>query len=169
MALIFGTTKNFYDARGQEIKPKPVRSGKPVSLFVIHYLGLFSQHKIDLINVSGGIPFVHGGPFISASRHDRHPKGVPFKGAPLPFQMGGRVLTITKAEIITRICDKAHLSKDDAFEIVENTLDIIKASLERGVTVKIPALVDLLFVPNISARGATPKPVLKSSSLSTTF
>ena len=78
-------------------------------------------------------------------------------------------MTITKAEIITLICDKAHLSKDDAFEIVENTLDIIKASLERGVTVKFPALVDLLFVPNISARGATPKPVLKSSSLSTTF
>ena len=35
-------------------------------------------------------------------------------------------MTITKAEIITLICDKAHLSKDDAFEIVENTFDLSK-------------------------------------------
>jgi integration host factor subunit alpha len=98
-----------------------------------------------------------GGPFISASRHDRHPKGVPFKGAPLPFQMGGRVLTITKAEIITRICDKAHLSKDDAFEIVENTLDIIKASLERGVTVKISGFGRFAVRSKHQRKGRNPK------------
>lgn len=88
MGLIFGTTKNFYDAKGQESN---LNLSAAVNLFliVIHYLGLFSQHKIDLINVSGGIPFVHGGTFHFCLLHDRHPKGVPFKGAPLPFQMGG--------------------------------------------------------------------------------
>ena len=82
--------------------------------------------------MSGGIPFVHGGPFISASCTTATLKAFPSKERLYHFRWGVQVLTITKAEIITRICDKAHLSKDDAFEIVENTLDIIKASLERG-------------------------------------
>ena len=46
-------------------------------------------------------------------------------------------MTITKAEIVTHVSDKAHFSKDDAFRIVENTFDIIKAALERGETVKV--------------------------------
>jgi integration host factor subunit alpha len=71
--------------------------------------------------------------------------------------MGGRVLTITKAEIITRICDKAHLSKDDAFEIVENTLDIIKASLERGVTVKISGFGRFAVRSKHQRKGRNPK------------
>ena len=85
--------------------------------------------------MSGGIPFVHGGTFHFCLLHDRHLKAFPSKERLDHFRWGVQVLTITKAEIITRICDKAHLSKDDAFEIVENTFDIIKASLERGETV----------------------------------
>jgi len=37
-----------------------------------------------------------------------------------------------KAEIITRFCDKAHISKEDATNLVERTFEIIKVSLERG-------------------------------------
>ena len=66
-------------------------------------------------------------------------------------------MTITKAEIITRICDKAHLSKEDAFEIVENTLDIIKASLERGVTVKISGFGRFAVRPKHQRKGRNRK------------
>jgi len=66
-------------------------------------------------------------------------------------------MTITKAEIITRISDKAHLSKDDAFEIVENTFDIIKASLERGETVKISGFGRFGVRPKRQRKGRNPK------------
>ena len=66
-------------------------------------------------------------------------------------------MTITKAEIITRICDKAHLSKDDAFEIFENTFDIIKASLERGVTVKISGFGRFAVRSKHQRKGRNPK------------
>jgi nucleoid DNA-binding protein len=44
---------------------------------------------------------------------------------------------MTKAEIISRICEKAHVAKDDATNVVEAIFEIIKASLERGEPVKI--------------------------------
>jgi integration host factor subunit alpha len=46
-------------------------------------------------------------------------------------------MTMTKDELIGRTCEKAHLSKDDATNIIEATFEIIKASLERGEQVKI--------------------------------
>ena len=44
---------------------------------------------------------------------------------------------MTKADIITRICEKAHVSKDDGTNAVEGMFEIIKTSLERGEPVKI--------------------------------
>ena len=44
---------------------------------------------------------------------------------------------MTKADIITRTCEKAHVSKDDGINAVEGMCEIIKTSLERGETVKI--------------------------------
>ena len=44
---------------------------------------------------------------------------------------------MTKADIITRICEKAHVSKDDVTNAVEGMFEIIKVSLERGEKVKI--------------------------------
>jgi integration host factor subunit alpha len=46
-------------------------------------------------------------------------------------------MTMTKAEMITRLCEKARLSKDDAIKVIDGTFEIIKSSLERGEQVKI--------------------------------
>jgi len=44
---------------------------------------------------------------------------------------------MTKAEIISRICEKAQISKEDATNVVEAVFEIIKTSLARGEKVKI--------------------------------
>jgi nucleoid DNA-binding protein len=46
-------------------------------------------------------------------------------------------MTLTKTEIVNRICEKAHASTDDAFNFIECTLKVIKASLEHGEPVRI--------------------------------
>ena len=46
-------------------------------------------------------------------------------------------MTTTKAEIVTGLCEKTNVSKDDAINLVEHTFEIINASLERGEQVKI--------------------------------
>jgi integration host factor subunit alpha len=46
-------------------------------------------------------------------------------------------MTMTRAEIVNRVCEKHGLSKDESTSIVEATFDIIKAALERGEKVKI--------------------------------
>ena len=46
-------------------------------------------------------------------------------------------MTMTKAEIVDRVCDKNKLSHTEGINIVEATFEIIKASLERGENVKI--------------------------------
>lgn len=46
-------------------------------------------------------------------------------------------MKLTKAELSTRICEKAHVPKDDAIKLVDTMFEIIKASLERGEPVKL--------------------------------
>jgi integration host factor subunit alpha len=46
-------------------------------------------------------------------------------------------MTTTKAEMVSQLCKKAHVSKEDATNLVEGTFEIIKAFLERGEPVKI--------------------------------
>ena len=66
-------------------------------------------------------------------------------------------MTITKAEIITRICGKTHLSNDDTFRIVESTFEILKASLERGEQVKISGFATFAVRTKHSRRGRNPQ------------
>ena len=44
---------------------------------------------------------------------------------------------MTKAEIVTRICEKLDGSKEDATYVVDAMFDIIKGRLEQGEDVKI--------------------------------
>ena len=44
---------------------------------------------------------------------------------------------MTKAEIVSRICEKNRISNSDAANIVEATFEVIKAALERGENVKL--------------------------------
>ena len=67
------------------------------------------------------------------------------------------MMTMTKAEIITRICEKAHISKDDAINIVEGTFEIIKASLERGESVKISTFGTFVVRTKRTRKGRNPQ------------
>ena len=66
-------------------------------------------------------------------------------------------MTVTKAEIITRLCEKTNVAKDDAFSLVEDTFDFIKASLERGEPVKISRFGTFLVRTKRPRRGRNPQ------------
>jgi len=46
-------------------------------------------------------------------------------------------MALTKADIVSRICKRNEISMTDAVNVVEAAFEVIKASLERGETVKI--------------------------------
>jgi len=46
-------------------------------------------------------------------------------------------MALTKADIVGRICKRNEISMTDAVNVVEAAFEVIKASLERGETVKI--------------------------------
>jgi len=46
-------------------------------------------------------------------------------------------MALTKADIVTRICKRNEISRTDAINVVEAAFEVIKASLDRGETVKI--------------------------------
>jgi integration host factor subunit alpha len=66
-------------------------------------------------------------------------------------------MTITKAEIIDRLCEKAHVSKDDATNLLERTFEIIKASLQRGEQVKIHGFGSFAVRTKRQRKGRNPK------------
>ena len=63
----------------------------------------------------------------------------------------------TKAEIAMRVCEKTNISKDDAANLVENTFEIIKASLERGEPVKISGFGRFMVRTKRQRKGRNPK------------
>jgi integration host factor subunit alpha len=66
-------------------------------------------------------------------------------------------MTMTKAEMIDQMCEKAHLSKDDATNIIEATFEIIKASLERGERVKISGFGSFVVRTKDPRKGRNPQ------------
>ena len=66
-------------------------------------------------------------------------------------------MTITKAEMITRICEKARLSKDDATIAIESTFEVMKAYLERGEPVKITGFGSFVIRTKRPRRGRNPQ------------
>ena len=59
--------------------------------------------------------------------------------------------------MIDQICEKAHLSKDDATNIIEATFEIIKASLERGERVKISGFGSFVVRTKDPRKGRNPQ------------
>ena len=66
-------------------------------------------------------------------------------------------MTTTKAEMITRICEKARLSKDDATIAIESTFEVMKAYLERGEPVKITGFGSFVIRSKRPRRGRNPQ------------
>ena len=59
--------------------------------------------------------------------------------------------------MIDQMCEKAHLSKDDATNIIEATFEIIKASLERGERVKISGFGSFVVRTKDPRKGRNPQ------------
>ena len=66
-------------------------------------------------------------------------------------------MTTTKAEMITRICEKARLSKDDATIAIESTFEVMTAYLERGEPVKITGFGSFVIRSKRPRRGRNPQ------------
>jgi integration host factor subunit alpha len=64
---------------------------------------------------------------------------------------------MTKAEMITRLCEKAKISKEDATTIVERTFTTMKASLEQGEPVKISGFGSFAVRTKRQRKGRDPK------------
>jgi integration host factor alpha subunit len=64
---------------------------------------------------------------------------------------------MTKAEIISRVCEKAHLSKDDATNVVEAVFEMIKSALEHGEKVKILNFGNFAVRTKRQRKGRNPK------------
>jgi len=64
--------------------------------------------------------------------------------------------TMTKAEIIRRVCEKNSVSSVDASHIVEAAFEIMKASLERGEKVKIQNFGNFAILTKNPRKGRNP-------------
>ena len=63
---------------------------------------------------------------------------------------------MTKAEIVSRICEKNRISNTDAANIVEATFEVIKAALERGENVKLTNFGQFAIRAKNTRRGRNP-------------
>lgn len=63
---------------------------------------------------------------------------------------------MTKAEIVSRICEKNRISNTDAANIVEATFEVIKAALERGENVKLMNFGQFAIRAKNARRGRNP-------------
>ena len=65
--------------------------------------------------------------------------------------------TMTKADIISEVFDKVGLPKQDAEELVEMILDMIKQNLKDGETVKLSGFGNFVVRKKNSRKGRNPK------------
>ena len=57
---------------------------------------------------------------------------------PLPYAFWGRLsMTLTKAELVSIVCDKCSFSRQESFQIVDQVFQILKETLENGEKAKI--------------------------------
>ena len=64
---------------------------------------------------------------------------------------------MTKADIISEVFDKVGLPKQDAEELVEMLLDLIKETLKQGETVKLSVFGNFVVRKRTSSKGGNPK------------
>lgn len=66
-------------------------------------------------------------------------------------------VSMTKADIISEVFDKVGLPKQDAEELVEMILDLIKDTLKQGETVKLSGFGNFVVRKKNSRKGRNPK------------
>ena len=66
-------------------------------------------------------------------------------------------MALTKAEIVSRICEKNRISNPEIFNVVQAIFEVIKASLERGEKVKIKNFGNFAVRTKHRRRGRNPQ------------
>jgi integration host factor subunit alpha len=66
-------------------------------------------------------------------------------------------MAITKAELVSMVCDKCSFSRQESFQIVEQVFQILKETLERGEKVKISGFGNFVTREKRPRRGRNPQ------------
>jgi integration host factor subunit alpha len=66
-------------------------------------------------------------------------------------------VAITKAELVSIVCDKCSFSRQESFQIVERVFQILKETLEKGEKVKISGFGNFVIREKRPRRGRNPQ------------
>ena len=66
-------------------------------------------------------------------------------------------MAITKAELVSMVCDKCSFSRQESFQIVEQVFQILKETLEKGEKVKISGFGNFVIREKRARRGRNPQ------------
>jgi integration host factor subunit alpha len=66
-------------------------------------------------------------------------------------------MAITKAELVSIVCDKCSFSRQESFQFVEQVFQILKETLEKGEKVKISGFGNFVTREKRARRGRNPQ------------
>jgi integration host factor subunit alpha len=66
-------------------------------------------------------------------------------------------MAITKAELVSMVCDKCSFSRQESFQVVDQVFQILKETLERGEKVKISGFGNFVIREKRARRGRNPQ------------
>ena len=75
----------------------------------------------------------------------------------MPYAHWEVSLAITKAELVSIICDKCSFSRQESFQIVDQVFQILKETLERGEKVKISGFGNFVTREKRPRKGRNPQ------------
>ena len=70
-------------------------------------------------------------------------------------------MAITKAELVSVVCDKSSFSRQESVQIVEQVFQILKETLEKGEKVKISGFGNFITREKRPGKEETPSPARK--------
>ncbi len=66
-------------------------------------------------------------------------------------------MAITKAELVSIVCDKCSFSRQESFQIVDQVFQILKETLEKGEKIKISGFGNFVTREKPARKGRNPK------------
>jgi integration host factor subunit alpha len=66
-------------------------------------------------------------------------------------------MTLTKAELVSIVCDKCSFSRQESFQLVEQVFQILKETLEKGEKIKISGFGNFVIREKRPRKGRNPQ------------
>jgi len=73
------------------------------------------------------------------------------------LERGGEHMAMTKAELVSIVCEKGAFTREESAEIVERLFEIIKGTLEKGEKVKISGFGNFIVREKRPRKGRNPQ------------